>query len=186
MSATEDIYYIDRVLAGDVDAFAFIVDKHKDMAFVVANKILNNDMDAEEAAQDAFIKAYQNLNKFKKESKFSTWLYRIVYNAAIDKTRKKKKNIYSIDDEEAHFDVVEERMNELEEMELKEQQAIIKGAIDKLPEDESLIITLFYMEDQSVEEIAEITSFTSSNVKVKLFRARKKLFSLLENFKKVS
>ena len=90
MKYKEDDFYIDRILSGEVAAYASLVEKHKDLVFSIALKVLNNREDAEEVAQDAFVKAYQSLKTFERKSKFSTWLYRIVYNAAVSKTRKKK------------------------------------------------------------------------------------------------
>ena len=90
MKYQNDNYYIDRVLSGDVSAYALLVSKHKNLVFSIVLKILNNREDAEEIAQDVFLKAYQSLKKFEQKSKFSTWLYRIAYNSAISRTRKKK------------------------------------------------------------------------------------------------
>ena len=81
----------------DVSAYTILVDKHKNMAFTVAYRIVRNREDAEEIAQDAFVKVYQSLKSFKKESKFSTWLYRIIYNTAISKTRKKQLETTNLD-----------------------------------------------------------------------------------------
>ena len=184
MSANEDNHYIERIINGDTAAFAFLVEKYKNMAFTIAVNIVKDAEDAEEIAQDCFIKVYKALPRFKRQSKFSTWLYRIVYNASIDKSRR-RQNFQSVDLEEMHYDLIEDGLNELELMTAREQQEIVQKAVKRLPEDESLVITLFYLEELSVEEVSDITGFSASNVKVKLFRARKKLFNELTYFRKV-
>jgi len=93
MAYKEDKFYIEKVLKGDTTAYADIVNKHKEMVFTIAVKILRNREDAEEIAQDAFVKAFQALPGFKGEARFSTWLYRIVYNAAISQSRKRNMNL---------------------------------------------------------------------------------------------
>ena len=90
MKEPNDQIYIDKVRAGDSSAFSYLVDNYKDMAYTIALKIVRNAEDAEEVAQDSFIKAFQQINTFQGKSKFSTWLYTIVYRTAISKTRKKK------------------------------------------------------------------------------------------------
>ena len=99
MDQKDDRYYISKVLEGDMQAFSYLVDKYKDMVFTLAFRILKNRENAEEVAQDSFVKVYQNLKKFKSKSKFSTWLYRIVYNTAISRVRVKQNPTMSIDDQ---------------------------------------------------------------------------------------
>jgi RNA polymerase sigma factor (sigma-70 family) len=154
------------------------------MAYNVAIQVVRNNEDAEEVTQDAFLKAYQSISSFKGESKFSTWFYRVVFNLAVSKTRKKKIETSNIDDVQiADKDIYEtyETYSKLEQAERNQQ---LKQAIDELKEEESLIITLFYLNENSIEEISEITNFSVSNVKVKLFRARKKLFTILSEMNK--
>ncbi len=89
MKLSDDNFYISKILAGDSTAYVFLIEKYKNMAFSIALKITRNREDAEEIAQDAFIKVYDSLKDFRKKSKFSTWLYKIVYNTAISRIRKK-------------------------------------------------------------------------------------------------
>jgi RNA polymerase sigma-70 factor (ECF subfamily) len=98
MKVRDDNDYIGRVLSGDVSAYASLVAKHKNLVFSIVLKIVNNREDAEEISQDVFLKAYQSLSTFERKSKFSTWLYRIAYNAAISKTRKKKVEMVAIEE----------------------------------------------------------------------------------------
>lgn len=176
----EDNYYIEKVLNGDTACFAQLVEKHKNMAFTIAIKILKIPEDAEEVAQDAFLKAYNSLKNFKGESKFSTWFYRIVYNEAISKTRKKKPEVSAIDEDIINnytTDQVSRSVNRLSE---EEQIVVINQIIKNLPEEENLLLTLFYKKEQSIDEISKMTGYTVSNVKVKLYRIRKKLYSELQ------
>ena len=176
MKFENDIFYLQQIIAGNARAYAFLVEKHKEMVFSIALKILHNREDAEEVAQDAFVKAYQSLSGFKNEAKFSTWLYRIVYNSAISKVRKKKLelsplddstiNNYSDDTMDSNFFLVEE----------PDQFELLQKALQSLPEDENVIVSLFYQNDNSIEDISAITGLTVANVKVKLHRIRKKLY----------
>ena len=86
----QDKDYIERVLGGDVNAFTYLVDEYKGMVYTIALRMLKNSEDAEELAQDIFVKAFNSLKNFKFESKFSTWLYRITYNGAISRLRKNR------------------------------------------------------------------------------------------------
>ena len=179
MDKKSDQIYIDRVLQGDTNAFAYLVDKYKNLTYTVAMKIVRNHEDAEEVAQDSFIKAYSQLHTFKGDSKFSTWLYTIVYRNSISKIRKKKittTNIdsYIIENHKSDYD-----FPQIEAIKNGEQKKYIAEAIDNLPETDAFLITLYYLEESSVEEIEQITGLTKTNVKVKLFRARKKLMNEL-------
>ena len=175
MDRNSDQIYIDKVLQGDTNAFAYLINKYKDMAYTLAIKIVKNHEDAEEVAQDSFLKAYEKLDSFKGNSKFSTWLYTIVYRNSISKIRKKKVTTSGIDDYVMDNYSEGHEFPQLEAIKNGEQQKYVREAIDRLPEKDALLITLFYMNESSVEEIEQITNLTQSNIKVKLFRARKKL-----------
>jgi RNA polymerase sigma factor (sigma-70 family) len=179
MQFHDDTYYINKVLRGNVNNFSHLVEKHKRMAYTLALRLVNSPEDAEEIAQDAFVKAFQSLKDFKGESKFSTWLYKIVYHVAISKLRKKQLETYSINDDFRNFDVTETD-HFLNQMSIEEQNMLVRTAIEKLPADERAIITLYYLNENSVKEITSITSDSESNVKIKLYRARKRLWELLK------
>jgi RNA polymerase sigma factor (sigma-70 family) len=98
MDPKNDIYYIGQVLEGKTIAFSHLVDKHKDKAFNLAFRICGNREEAEEVAQDAFLKAYRSLKDFRKKSSFATWLYRIVYNTAISLVRTRKNKVLSVEE----------------------------------------------------------------------------------------
>lgn len=171
-----DNQIIQSILLGDKEAYRQLVDRHRDMAYTVALKLMKDEDSAEEIAQEAFIKAYQKLSSFKGNSSFSTWLYTIVYRTAIYHLRQAKPH-HSIDHQ-----VMEMKSNKLSASDTlvkAEEKEIVRRAVDQLPKLESLIISLFYMDDKDVAEIATITNLSKANVKVKLFRARKKLKKIL-------
>jgi len=180
MAFKDDKFYVEKVINGDTSAYAGLVNKHKEMVFTIAVKIVRNHEDAEEIAQDAFLKAFHALADFKGEAKFSTWLYRIAYNTAVSQSRKRKLEFSVISDEMINnytTDKVSRSVNELSE---DEQINAINSLMEKLPEEENLLLTLFYKNEKSIEDISEITGYTQSNVKVKLYRLRKKMYSELE------
>lgn len=181
MEQKDDIWYIERVLKGDTQYFSYFIDKYKDIVFSIALKILRNREDAEEMAQESFVKAFKSLHTFKGDAKFSTWLYRITYNNCISEVRKKRMKFVSTDDVQISDEP--EEMN-LDGIPAENRAKYVKAAIEKLPEDEYTLILLYYFEDKSIEEISGITKLSESNAKVKLFRARKKLHTILNEMLK--
>ena len=182
MAYKDDKFYIEKVLKGDTNAYADLVNKHKEMVFTIAVKILRNHEDAEEIAQDTFLKAFNALSNFKGDAKFSTWIYRIAYNTAISQSRKRKHEFAAINEEMIDnytTDKVSRSVNEFNE---DEQINAINSLMEKLPEEENLLLTLFYKNEKSIGDISEITGYTESNVKVKLYRLRKKMYNELEHY----
>ncbi len=175
-----DLYYIRQVLDGNISAFTFLVNGHKDHVYNLALRVCGNNEEAEEIAQDSFLKAYRSLSGFRMKSSFSTWLYRIVYNTAISYIRTKNKTILNLDD----FPAVPSDFainGSTEETEMMEyRKSLVNFALRNLREDDRALITLFYYEDLPVNEISEITGIGISNVKTKLFRARKKMCEIIE------
>ncbi|MDQ3050597.1 MAG: sigma-70 family RNA polymerase sigma factor [Bacteroidota bacterium] len=181
MAYQDDSFYINRVLNhGDAAAFAGLVNKHKTLAFNIALRITRNREDAEEVAQDAFVKLYHALGDFKGDSKFTTWFFRVVYNQALAKIRKKSLFTGSVDDEGFREYADENAFDGLKKFKEKEKKLYLSEAISALDEADQLLITLYYMDDQPVDAIAGITGLTESNVKVRLFRARKKIHDQLQ------
>jgi RNA polymerase sigma-70 factor (ECF subfamily) len=170
-----DNFYIEKVRNKETAAYSFLVDKHKNMVFSIALRVLRNREDAEELAQDVFVKAYQSLDTFKGESKFSTWLYRIVYNAAISKTRKKKIETVDLDYNVIDNYSTDEIKEDINRLGFEEQKRIVQKLLEGLNPEDSMMVHLFYFNENSTEEISEIMGMTQSNVKVKLHRLRKKL-----------
>ena len=180
MKFRKDSYYIAKIKEGDPGAYANLVEKHKKMAFNVALQLMGNREDAEEIAQDAFLKAYQALDSYKGESKFSTWIYRIIYNTAISRLRKKKLEVSSIDEDYSASVNIKSTQSAIQNFRSKERKKYLNLALQQMSGDERTLITLFYLEENSVEEVCSITGLSASNVKVKLHRARKKLYAQLK------
>jgi RNA polymerase sigma-70 factor (ECF subfamily) len=174
MMQYDDTQLMSRILEGDVSGYAVLVDRYKDLAYTIAFRILGKREDAEEVVQDAFIKAFRNLPSFRQKSKFSTWLYRIVYNTAISKKRLKGLRFKSME-EMTFADNRAETENENEE----DKARMLDLAMQQLPDDDRTIVTLYYLEESSVEEIHTVLGLSKANVKIKLFRARKKLQELV-------
>ncbi|WP_167605537.1 RNA polymerase sigma factor [Maribellus sediminis] len=181
MEQKDDIYYIEKVKSGETNAFSYIVEKYKEIVFSIALKVLKNREDAEELAQESFIKAYNSLHTFKGNAKFSTWLYRITYNSCISEIRKRKMNFASTSEIEIKDE--SEELN-LDGIPAENRAQVIKQALDQLPEDEYTLVLLYYFEEQSIEDIGKVTGLSESNTKVKLYRARKKLYTIISNIMK--
>lgn len=168
---------VEQVLRGNTSAFSYFVETYQDMAMTIAYRICGNRQDAEDVVQESFVKAYRNLHSFRAVGKFSSWLYRIVYNTAITHSRTMIWHSHQDMDIENASEVAE---NELElRIEEKDRSKMIAETLEKMPQGDALLLTLYYMEDNSVKEIAKITGLNDSNVKVKLFRARKLFKELL-------
>jgi len=181
-SKLSDIELIEQTLAGNQSAYADLVKRHQRFVFTLAMRFAKGREDAEEIAQDCFIKAYRSLASFQGQSKFSTWLYSIVYTTAMTFLRKKRVATDSIDDENT-FIQVESRESgyDTNNIENKSRSFYLNQAIDQLLPDDATIITLFYKGEQSLEEIAQALGMETNTVKVKLFRARQRLKEKLEH-----
>jgi RNA polymerase sigma-70 factor (ECF subfamily) len=179
-----DIYYIGEILAGNSMAFRHVVDRHKDKAYNLAFRICGNHEEAEELAQDSFLKAYRSLKSFKMKSSFATWLYRIVYNTAISHIRIKKKGVLSLEDFPADAtDFIGNNTSE-EEADKEYRNSLVNFALQKISGEERGLISLFYYDDMTTDEISDVTGISKSNVKVKLFRARQKMQEIIVKVEK--
>jgi RNA polymerase sigma factor (sigma-70 family) len=184
MDHKADIKYIEQVLGGKIEAFRYLIDRYKDRTYNLAFRICGNREEAEEVAQDAFLKVFRSLKGFKMKSSFATWLYRIVYNTAISYVRNKKKGILSLEDFPAEAaDFAGKNISE-EEAEKEYRNALVNFALQKINEEERGLISLFYYEEMSTEEISDFTGISKSNIKVKLFRARQKMLEIIEKVEK--
>jgi RNA polymerase sigma factor (sigma-70 family) len=178
--ADSDYVLIDKILRGDLFASRTLVDRHKDYAFTIAYRILNNREEAEEAAQDAFVKAFNAFNNFNRDAKFTTWFYRIVVNAALSIQQKKKLATQDID---TAYNISGDD-NERNRHKKQEQRYYIEKALKLLSPDDVTVITLFYLKEQSLEEIAETLNIETNTIKVKLHRARKRLGDVMQDILK--
>ncbi len=182
-TAPTDTEIISRVLKGEQQMYAHIVERYQTYVFTLVLRMVESREDAEEVAQDIFVKAYRSLADFRGESKFSTWLYTIVRTSCITFLRKKKLQTTSIDNEKISFQIKNHessfRANLVEQ---KSKQAMVNEAIKMLSNDDAEIITLFYKAEQSLDEMGKILGLEPNNVKVKLHRARQRLKEKMEKY----
>ena len=174
---------ISKVLSGDQQAYAGLVNRYQNYVFTLSLRFTKNREDAEEVSQDIFIKAYRALADFKGNSKFSTWLYTIVNNTCITFLRKKRLQTHSLD-KEGVFEVADSQDSGLRAnmVEQKSRVAMVNEAIRMLNADDAEIITLFYKAEQSLEEIARILRLETNTAKVRLHRARTRLKEKMETY----
>lgn len=179
MTINNDQKYITKTLAGETNAFSFLIEKYKVMVFSLAFKMLNNREEAEEVSQDTFIKAYKNLSKFKGESKFSTWLYKIAYRNCLDVVKKNEKRYLTATIDEVTENKVKSTDDILTKIDKEERSKLLKGCLQKLPEQERSLLWMFYFDELSLKEIEEVTTLSVANIKVTLHRGRKKLLAII-------
>ena len=182
MQNDTDQYLIQQTLAGDTRAYGQLVSRYQDLVYTVAIRMMKVREEAEEVAQDSFIKAYESLESYRGESKFSSWLYSIVYRKSLDRLRKNKRSQTTELLETITADQAANVEHALARLEAEERKEYIRACIAQLPEQEAALVTFYYFEELSVKEIAAITDLSVDNIKVKLYRSRKKLFSLLKDF----
>ena len=178
MKKLSDKEIIDSVLKGNVNDYTLLIDRYKHKAFSLLINMLKNKMDAEEALQDTFIKAYNSLNNFRSESQFSTWLYKITFNTALTilsaQKRKIEMQMNSID----NLNYLKDEDNEVYSISETKKEYLL-NIVDKLPIRNSLVLILYYMDNLSIKEISEVMDLTLVNTKVLLHRSRYLLKELL-------
>lgn len=173
-----DELYIKKVLDGQTEEFRYFIKQYKDLAFSIAFSVVKNEFTAAEVVQESFVKAYENLKSFKGQSKFSTWLCRIVINESFKTARKERRTV-----SETSFVAVKdfhENPVVFDELKETEQKYYINECLNRLPANECLILRLFYLAENSIKEICEMTGWSESNVKVHLHRGRRNMQEMLE------
>lgn len=182
-TALTDHDIIQQVRNGDQQAYAQLVSRYQNYVFTIVLRYLPSREDAEEVAQDIFVKAYRSLGDFRGESKFSTWLYTITTTSCITFLRKNKLVVQSLDNENvfAHADNIDSglRANLVEQ---KSRAAMVNEAIRMLSPEDAQVITLFYKGEQSLDEIAQVLGQETNAVKVRLHRARQRLKDKMEKY----
>ena len=178
-----DSEIISQVLRGDHNAYALLVERYKSYVYTITLRFTKNREDAEEISQDIFVKAYRALADFKGTAKFSTWLYTIVNTTCITFLRKKRLDVRSLDDE-GTFEVADSQDSGLRAnlVEQKSRQNMVNRAITMLNPDDAEIITLFYKNEQTLEEIGQILGIEVNTAKVRLHRARTRLKEKMEKY----
>ena len=174
---------ISRVLQGEQNAYAELVTRYQNYVFTLTLRMIKTREDAEEVAQDVFVKAYRSLSDFRGESKFSTWLYTITNTTCITFLRKKKLDVRSLDNENV-FESADSRDSGFRAnlIEQKSRVNMVNEAIAMLNPDDGEIITLFYKAEQNLEEIARILGLEANTAKVRLHRARGRLKEKMEKY----
>lgn len=177
MDFEEERSLITKVLNGQTERFGVLIDHYKHLVFTLVFRVLKNENDAKDISQEVFIKAYQNLGKFKGDAKFSTWISSIAFRQAIDFKKKNERN------NKVDFNRIDERSTENSfhhESEYKERQELITGALNTLKPMDSIIVTLYYLDEMSLQEISAVVNISVNNLKARLFKARKSLKEFLQ------
>lgn len=164
------------ILDNDMKAFALLVDAHKNLVYNLSLKMTRSRENAEEIAQDVFLKVFQGIRTFKGKSKFSTWLYQITYFTTLNYLRKHRMETREIHER----DVIDHHEQPVSNLYAEDQKKYILEAFDHLNPEERALINFYYLADHSMEEIAVITKQSTGNVKVKIHRTRKKMHIFLQ------
>ena len=171
----EELNIITRILSGKTDEFTYFLDTYGQQVYSLIVRIVRSEADAEELTQDTFMKCFENLSSFNAKSSFSTWLYRIAYNTAISFTRKKEPEV-NVYDEKIWNTISDTEIDETMNDESEENINKLYKALTMLQPDERALITLFYEQEKTIQEIQQILNVKESFIKVKLHRIRKKLY----------
>lgn len=177
----DDQALVRSVLNGNTQAFSFLIKKHEKLVFHMINKLVDNDVDIEELAQDVFIKVHEKLPSFRFESKLSTWIGTIAYRITINHLRKSKKMVFK-EIEEIEENYFTDRVNPESQYESKDVGNFIQTHIELLPIHYKNILYLYHIEEMTYPEIVEVTGLPAGTVKNYLFRARKLLKEQLSKF----
>jgi RNA polymerase sigma-70 factor (ECF subfamily) len=178
MKGVSDQEVIESVKKGNHSDYAILIDRYKNKAFSMLSRMLKNKMETEEILQDCFLKAFKGLNNFKGEAKFSTWFYKIVYNSALSRLSVQKRKIeMEMSSLDEHFNLIDKNDSNIAEE--KDLSLFLKEMINKLPANYASVISMFYLESLSCEEISEVMGTSVNNVKVMLHRSRSALKDIL-------
>lgn len=178
MQQAQDVDIIQSVLQGNKAAFAILVERYQSYVFTIVGRLIPIREEAEDVSQEVFVKAYLSLAGFKGTSKFSTWLYTIAHTTAISHLRKSRPDVVFAD--ENTIAAITDNHTALHQPQHNSLRSAVNTCIKLLPPDDAEIITLFYMAEQSIEEIGIIMRMEPNTAKVKLHRARQKLKDIVE------
>lgn len=185
MTRQEEAQVIERILKGDINAYEQLVTQYEKSVYNLALRMTDNPEDAADMAQEAFIKAYNNLSSFRGDSKFSVWLYRIVSNVCLDFLRKQSRrpsvslSVEDDDGEDVQLDVPDESMSPESQLERKLTRESVRRGLAQLPEDYRQILLLRELQGLSYDEISQVLNIGVGTVKSRIFRAREKLCAFL-------
>lgn len=176
-----DYDLIDQAVNGEQSAYSELYRRHRSYVTNVVGKFIDSSDDKMEVVQDVFLKAFMNLKKFQFSSKFTTWLYTIASRESLNYLSDKKRYKRLKKDLEGHLISSKLFTHSLNTDKTLDNQLIKQLLLEEVPQDNANLLTLFYLQDKTIETIAGLTGFTMSNVKVKLCRARKQLKTILSN-----
>jgi RNA polymerase sigma-70 factor (ECF subfamily) len=177
----EDNRLIEACKQPNTKAFSILVHRYQSYAYAIALNYVKDKDDAEDIVQESFVKVVQSLKSFKGDSKFSTWLYSLVYFTSVDWIRKHRKTqVSGFSANEDTYHEIPSRLSVSADLDKKIRAEYIQKALKLLPEDTSMILNLFYYMDQSLDEIAKIMNTSENSMKVRLFRARAALKQQLD------
>lgn len=182
MSQENDALWVQRTLAGDPQAFGELVQQYERDVFNLTYRMLNNRGEAEDAAQEAFLRAYSNLDRYDQSRSFKTWLLSIASNHCIDRLRRRRLTWLSLEEPlPPHPALTSDTPGPEEATLANERNVLVQALLDELSPDYRLAVVLRYWYDYSYAEIAEMLETTESAIKSRLFRARQALAKELES-----
>lgn len=181
MMDSQEQNWIAAAQAGDQSAFEQLVRLYEKRVYALTSRMCHNPSDAEEAAQEAFLAAWQGLPFFRGDSSFSTWLYRLASNACVDVLRREGRHqaAASLDDEDAAIDLPDHSLSPHDEAERSELRRQIEAGLAALPPDYRQVLILRELHQRSYDEIADILSLDLGTVKSRINRGRKRLRKIL-------
>ncbi|MFH0760671.1 MAG: sigma-70 family RNA polymerase sigma factor [Bacteroidota bacterium] len=183
MQKISDHECIMNVLRGETQSFAYLVERYENQAYNLCYKTLRNNDDARECTQDAFVKAFEGLEKFRLDSQFSTWFYRIVYNVCMSRIRTRLRFTGRVTEAPGHWESAGEN-DGIGILDQDDRKMMLEKAYLALSASEVFLVEQYYREECSIEELAAMTGLSEANVKVRLFRARRKMQDEIGNYLK--
>jgi len=178
MPERDDERLVEAALAGDDQAFATLVNRHKRRVFRLAGRFTRSEHELDDLCQEVFIKVYENLTQFRSDAPFEHWLSRIAVRTCYDALRKQRHEKRQVSLDDIAFEPRDRRIDE--QLSAAEARSVLMWAMARLKPEERLVITLMELEEKTVREIAELTGWSQVNVKVRAWRARRALKTILE------
>jgi RNA polymerase sigma-70 factor, ECF subfamily len=176
---TTDEELVARAIGGDETAYGKLVTRYSNYVYTIAVRIVGNESDAEDVAQEAFVRAYRALPRFRGDSKFSSWLYRIAANRALTHLKRRRRRVAAVDigagpHVEAEASQVDCRDSDRPDHAVMDSEfrSRVRAAVAELPEQYRVVVTLFYLEERSYKEVAETLGIPMGTLKTHLHRAR--------------
>jgi RNA polymerase sigma-70 factor, ECF subfamily len=177
---SDENWLIERARQGDAAAFERLVLQHERYVYNMALRVVSNPEDAQDIAQQSFVRAWQSLPQFRGEARFSTWLYRIVTNLCYSRLPRIRRELSALDTDENALGLPDERQGPESVVLAAGVRHAVQEAFAALPESYRLLVTLRHLQEMSYEEIAQVTGMPLGTVKTGIFRARRILRTALE------